>query len=74
MLILAMMVIKRKGPLNDGPTHQYIAPHIDVSRMKDLDFDDYLLDRHEPINVQHAIRDHFLETPWEPPSSTSAPS
>ena len=74
MLLLAMMVLRRKGPLNDGPTHQYIAPNIDVARMKDLDYDDWLLDRHEPINVQHAIRDHLLDTPWEPPSSASAPS
>ena len=74
MLLLAMMVLNRKGPLNKGPTHQYIAPNIDVSRMKDLDYDDWLLDRHEPINVQHAIRDHLLDTPWEPPTSASAPS
>ena len=45
-----------------------------LGRMKDLDYDDWLLDRHEPINVQHAIRDHLLDTPWEPPSSASAPS
>ena len=58
--------------MNDGPTHQYVAPNIDVARMKDLDYDDWLLDRHEPTNVQHAIRDHLLDTPWEPPSSASA--
>ena len=74
MLLLAMMVLRRKGPLNHGPTHQYIAPNIEVARMKDLDYDDVLLYRHEPINVQHAIRDHLLDTPWEPPSSASAPS
>ena len=74
MLLLAMMVLRRKGPLNHGPTHQYIAPNIDVARMKDLDYDDVLLDRYEPINVLHAIRDHLLDSPWEPPTSASAPN
>ena len=74
MLLLAMMVLRRKGPLNHGPTHQYIAPNIDVERMKDLDYDDVLLDRYEPINVLHAIRDRLLDSPWEPPTSASAPN
>ena len=72
MLILAMMVLRRKGPLNHGASHQYRAPHIDIARMKDVEYEDVLLNRYEPINVQHLIRDHFLETPWEPPSSASA--
>ena len=74
MLLLAMMVIRRNGPLNHGPTKQYVARNIDVPRMTDPDYEDWLLDRHEPINVNHAIRDHLLDTPWEPPSSASAPS
>ena len=74
MLLLAMMVIRRKGPLNHGPTKQYVAPNMDVSRMTDPEYDDWLLDRHEPVIVTDAIRDHLFDTPWEPPSSASAPS
>ena len=71
MLILAMMVVRRKGPLNHGPSHQYRAPHIVIKRMKDVEYDDVLFNMYEPINVQHVLRDHFLETPWEPQSSIS---
>ena len=74
MLILAMMVIRRKGPLNHGPSHQYRSPQIAIDRMKDVEYDDVLLNMYEPKNIQHVLRDHFLETPWEPPSSASAPS
>ena len=74
MLLLAMMVIRRDGPLKHGATKQYVAPNMNVSRMIDPEYDDWLLDRHEPLNVNHAIRDHMLDTPWEPPSSASAPS
>ena len=74
MLLLAMMVIRRDGPLNQGATKQYVAPNMNVSRMIDPDYDDWLLDRHEPINVNHAIRDHLLDTPWEPPTSASVAS
>ena len=74
MLLLAMMVIRRDGPLKQGATKQYVAPNMNVSRMIDPDYDDWLLDRHEPINVNHAIRDHLLDTPWEPPTSASVAS
>ena len=65
MLILAMMVVRKNGTLNHGFSHQYRATHIDIARMKEWTMT-MLLNRYEPINVQHMLRNHFLETPWEP--------
>ena len=72
MLILAMMVIRRKGPLNHGISHVYQSPQITLDRMKDVDYDDVLISTYKPMNIQHVLRDHFLETPWEPPPKASA--
>ena len=74
MLILAMMVLRRKGPLSHGITHVYKSPQIIVDRMKDVDYDDVLINHYESRNIQHVLRDRFLETPWEPPSTASATS
>ena len=63
MLILTMMVVRRKGPLNHGPSHEQRTPHIVIERMKDVECDDVLLNMYESINAQHVIRDHFLDTP-----------
>ena len=70
MLIIAMMVIKRQGPLSSGQSNFFKSPQIQVHRMKEVDYDDELINNFEHRNIQHVLRDHFLERPWELPPRT----